>query len=128
MPRRLASLALATVVSGCISFSPPAVELRPLSVPAAADALDCALARVAGFGYAVETAEAGVFFNAAKVRSIGSYDVLNVTAAQGTLTVVPSRVRASEEGRYTYEPRASAVSDAEAVVAACGMAPSGSRR
>lgn len=119
---RLAAFALAAVLSGCVSLEPPSVRLVPVSAAAGEGALDCALAQVAALGYSVEAAEAGVFFKATRARTVGAFDVLSASHAQLTLTVVPSRELVSEHGRYTYEPLAPTLADAESVADACGSA------
>ena len=108
-------------VSGCISFASPEVELRPVSVSASPGALECALAQVLRLGYVVEAAEEGVFFKASRTQNVGSFDVLHAAEAESTLTVVASRERSSEDGRYSHEPSRSATADAVAITDACGI-------
>ena len=113
------ALVLIASASGCISFSPPSVSLRPTSAPAEDGSIECALAEAARLGYSVAAAESGVFFRAERAISAFSFDAIDVAEAQGRLTVTASRAHTSEDGRSVHEPEESATADAEMIVRSC---------
>lgn len=90
-----------------------------VSVPAPADALDCALAEAVGLGYTVESAETNVFFEAERSINGVAFAVLNASFVRGSLTVTASKDVRSSDSFYTQGPSRETKRDAEAIVETC---------
>ena len=100
-------------------------ERRPGDLLGAAspDALACALAEATGAGYSVQTAEAGVFFNAEQRRAGDFSDRLNVSLARNTLRVLATTEEENATRQSVRSPSSAVRRDAAALVARCTGTP-----
>lgn len=113
---RFAVLATILACAGCAGPQP-----LLLDTSADADAFECALAEAIARGYAVETAEQGVFFKADRRYAYTSHDVLNMSVARGRLVVRAETEDEEDEGGRSALPTSAQVqADAHAIVEQCG--------
>lgn len=118
MPRPLLIFSvLMTLLIGC---SPARYRPSITSAPASPSALDCALAYASQAGYRVRSASSSEFFDAVRSERNGYVGALNVTYAEGSLTIVASHEVLSNGHAYAHAPRSSTRNDAEAILQRCG--------
>ena len=109
-------------LTGCSGSGPGVTAASGAAGP---DALDCALAEATALGYAVVDAEAGVFFRARQPkrfrrdRSDAEFDVVTVTAARRSLTVLAAGEKDTADGVRSVDPSGAAEREAADIVAAC---------